>query len=1014
MVVVAGLGAAAALQTAWTEHEAALLERRFAQARLYEITERQRLLDQGLADAILGNRISHSRLLAEETRGAATRLAENAPVAAAELSLRSQEERAVSRALRPFYDFVLNPFDAKLSVEESLKKRLARTLVRRGFEADWKEPLPPPQGSAAAAQPHSIWHRLDAKLADAHSRMRGLALGVVVFVLSLTFFTASDLAGARPWATRFFVLAIVAAIAAVCWLLSVDASLWWKLALVCATLFALCVFAWRRGREHAHDVSDELVEPGEFEGRWRFAHLPHGSDDPFGLTIVLCVAFTVLCSALAGWLYTDADAESSAALHAAIDQEVEMHTRTTRLGTALNSVLQESADVQEYRARAAAARHRTAFHEAIGAPAAAAIARSLAESYLAAVARKPRVAELLDDSEAGVNTDPLFPKRMISQQPLRRLQNNAWQPFALWDAYSQRSIEWHHKAEMYLAALTIFVIALYLFGQARGMGHGPAPRILVGFAVCLVLAAISMAVYERATPVRVAHAAEAAARCAADEYYGPLPATAEEQAAYHYAVSQRYRASGSADDEKRARDALECVVAMRPDFAVAQAELAGMRASIGSSQAGESYASMLPQAELAAVINARKQALAALRRNHYIEPASHLSSLGFDTLLLAFAQKKRELVGESVDLLKRAVNNTYDGGDAAGSARGLARLNQFLALLAAGRIPEAREALDAAFNSGAAQDKPLIAAELTDLELVLRYCADLHAKETCDAITQEIGKTKEALVKAAWTPDAPPPTGSPRVEGAEVVVSAGSAHWRGELRGARPADQLAIIWYAHDKEWDTWRVLPELSGRVQAEDVSRARTDWARQPYFSRLAFRRCLGGPAGTRYRAEFYVNNRYIDTFHAGSAPAPTKPAVAHDLNVATCIPTDWRMGFTAEASKVGWLLRAVTNARGQPVLVMATFYTPMPAIREANRLEGLKTAMRGLGWIDGSEPFEPYSCDKAYGLPAALVRRWTTSEGFEHIGIGLTRNATARELCAALYAMEERYKPEGPVRR
>ena len=71
--------------------------------------------------------------------------------------------------------------------------------------------------------------------------------------------------------------------------------------------------------------------------------------------------------------------------------------------------------------------------------------------------------------------------------------------FALSDAINEQSLRWHNKAHWYLAGITMFAIALYLFGQSLSMGRNEEAWTLVFFGLIVVVVGVGLAGSRRFT-----------------------------------------------------------------------------------------------------------------------------------------------------------------------------------------------------------------------------------------------------------------------------------------------------------------------------------------------------------------------------------------------------------------------------------------------------------------------------------------------------------------------------------
>src|SRR5262245_38416788 len=208
MIAVAALGAYVAYETGANELRGAQFERELAQNHLIALTEQQRLLD--LREA---NEEFTARIRAAQARGSAylgaARSPGQLPANAEILSLRAQEEFAAARALQPLARATRVTFGTEVGGDErSLERRLARYLARQGIDVD--------------ATGSDLWRILSERIHDAHSKVRNLALSVLLFVAALVTFTFADLSQRVYVARRLYIIGIAVAILAIAVVLYVD------------------------------------------------------------------------------------------------------------------------------------------------------------------------------------------------------------------------------------------------------------------------------------------------------------------------------------------------------------------------------------------------------------------------------------------------------------------------------------------------------------------------------------------------------------------------------------------------------------------------------------------------------------------------------------------------------------------------------------------------------------------------------------------------------------------------
>ena len=140
-----------------------------------------------------------------------------------------------------------------------------------------------------------------------------------------------------------------------------------------------------------------------------------------------------------------------------------MSERSSRLRTALLSANSQSADYSEAQARHSWINQQL---DASGATPLIDIEIASAGNLRGYLLGNDKLRAMMSDPEAGIEADPHFPRRLVREDPYFALKdgvlkNNAWEPFAIWDAESGESLSWHHKAAVFLFTLTLFAIALY-------------------------------------------------------------------------------------------------------------------------------------------------------------------------------------------------------------------------------------------------------------------------------------------------------------------------------------------------------------------------------------------------------------------------------------------------------------------------------------------------------------------------------------------------------------------------
>jgi hypothetical protein len=1028
MVAVAALGAFVAYKTGKYELDGARLERELAQENLLATTERQSLLSLTEANAELSRRASTYKTLGQAYLNEADQMGPKRPDAAV-LTLQAQEEFAAARALEPFLEVSGRPLRADpSSVEASIERNIARSLAGKGIETDL----------------HDTWGRLDTKIQKAHSSVRTLAGSVVILILSLVMFTFSDLSRRPAYSRLWFIIGILNAFGAMGFLLISIRELSMPLLTFSALLVVLSVIAWKvRRRRATRSQGAHNLEPGALEPRPAFrAETLHGRDasSPFARGIVVLIAFTVLLSALAGYLYSRAIIESATAAHEALGKEMEMHSRSTGRQNRVVKTLQELAQVQEERARYAVARQSAAYLKSRGQVDAVALAKAHAVALDKTVADQTLVepVKLLDDPIAGTEHDARFPQKLVNQLPFDRPSENHRASLALWDAFYQQSLAWNHAAGVFLATLTMFAVALYLFGQGYSMGRGPAAwALLVSGSVLVGVAAISAAFTQYAT-VGSMHAVTSDARCRFDDPAESRQTVADATCLYaraHVWLSD----PRSADDYRHAVDDLSRVVKLRPDSVLAGLEYVRAVEREFLFPPEQSYLRLPDSRALPEMIERMEPVLEDLKETRDVEPPILLSSLGRYKLLRSFKDKDRAGVQTSLKVLQRAKESSEDAGSLTHSDYARILLNLALAQYASGNedaakasfhemmlkhVNEALKTGNEARNVGRARNKRLIARTITDLEILRTYCKDVRSDNECARLEGDINEMKEQLIAATWYQSGVPakdsasvPSPTATIEQAEIDVSPDAVRWQGQLRNFTARDRLDVVWYQFDNEWQVWRALPEVSGNVDVAEAMRSPASWTEQSYLKETNLERCVGAEDAARFRAEFYRNGKLVNDVQKTIASLGKFQAVRmNDLNVALCTPSEWTS--VALPRSDGMLVRALKTPRGQPAVFVFTLYAARSASRdkEGDAAEAVGHAQRFLAknkWTaNDAKPLvlnkqtRTQTCATAATDSRPVYRSWSTKEGVRHIGIALPGVAPRDQLCTALISMRNRY--------
>lgn len=236
----------------------------------------------------------------------------------------------------------------------------------------------------------------------------------------------------------------------------------------------------KAGHEHEEE---EPYHPGEVDPLVFAGVRLHGLEtkDTFARVTIFLIALTAVFSALSAFSYSRTSTAANEAAPDALEHQVE-----------------------EYQARLQAARQRLQLAQE-GMPAAAAGDPADDMKMIAQMMTEQDKDHSIQDwlkGEDGPELDPRYPEKFVT----RITERKSHEEFGMWDAKNELSLGWRKKANTMLATITLFAIALYLFGQSLGMGKTRAAFILVFLSTSLVVIRSGRAVLVRFAPLpRRAH-----------------------------------------------------------------------------------------------------------------------------------------------------------------------------------------------------------------------------------------------------------------------------------------------------------------------------------------------------------------------------------------------------------------------------------------------------------------------------------------------------------------------------
>ena len=1020
MAVVAMLGAVTAYRAALAEQDTLGFERRLQQGVMLELVHRQELLSKISSRARYENSAKRHTPAAGSLQQEAGKLAPQDRRQAALKKLQAEEEAAYVRSLQPYRDYFGVGIQSDADVETQIAMQTADWLRTFGFDTVtvWEPP-------AADGSFPSIWEKLEKDVTRARNKVRLLAGAVVLFVVALAFLTFAQLSHNTPKLEKVLariggVLAFVGLVVA----MSADHSSWEDFLMFTAGFGVLALVGAPLARRFHFKARAEAEESSPSPGRVSPANSAEGEEDEpvhpaevdpalfagmrlhtapvahkFGRFVICMIAVSAVLSALSGFFYSRAAVASSEAIGAALENQAELFRMNSRQALVWNHMVGRVAMAQDYHLRYEAARQRLELAKEepdLLSQRDAKYATDQVKLRLEDFEKKEPKAHQLMTGPLGPEQDVHFPWKLAISQ-----SHDPEKELARWSVNNDVSLGYQRKATTFLALLTLFAIALYLLGQALGMGRTSAAFILVLFACTLVFGGVMRGLFisfaDKAMALR-----PASAECRLPGY---SDRGLTELAAEHYARGM-VLLDGSPDDPvelAKAAKEFGCAVEIRPTFALANFYFALATNQANTPQLNEGgFVSLISKEVLDKISRAEQQASNVLKQQGFPPRADLVGNYGFDTYAdgLVKGDRKRVEIGRqatlaAIDLDKNSL---------------VSRFNLGVAQFAEGHEKEALETYRQTVALGdpgkepfVTNDGAVIGGAITDLDVFRQYCTGLNDAAYCKQFeSTDLPRLKSELVAAAW-PFAKGRTlaGSGiKLTDLHLTGSAAELAWSGHAEnllqdpGGKPQDTLAVLWYAYSPDWKAWRVLPAISGRVEpalyAQDYPR-RFPSVLQASDARM----CL--QSGT-YRAEFYVDGELANSQEITLKDETLHPEMFPDLDVAICRPPSWRRWQSRDPdADAVWTRGFIEDGKNRGVFVFA-FFDPQQDGKEVTEQRALRRAENILH-TEGQAP-EPgaarplYDCTGLRGYPgeamaafgdgggASIAKAWTTKEGLVNV--------------------------------
>jgi tetratricopeptide (TPR) repeat protein len=892
MALVAMLGMVTAYRTATAEEDASLRESKLTQSRFLELTKREELLARMSDSGRFELAKSEHMRRAQENLERAAKIRSSDRGRAALLELQAEEEFTLARLQEPYLSFTEIPGvgNKKLSINQIIDRQVADALAASGLGSKWEE-----TGS-------TIWESLESQIGQSRSKLKRLALDVVIFVVALGFLSLAELwRHKQSLRLKTMAVGIGVSLWALFFAIRTDHTSGWYFLGCClgfAVLWPVSMktrqplkqlsqsLATRLGfmtkEEATEEEESEGLHPPETELRM-FAgarmHMEHPKS-AFTCFVVLLIVLAVLLSAWVGYCYSGASIEASRSAGNAIENLTNGLKNSHTLSAYFE--LGMFAAVQERRARyqAAVQQNDLARNPQFG------IDRRDADEILYRASQDVTPRNDTDKSDFDMvdgNSGPEHDRRYPQQWVLGITLFGPECGFALSDAANEQSLRWHDKAHWYLAGITMFAIALYLFGQSLSMARNDEAWTLVFYGLIVLGVGIGLATTEGLKRIpRAEYKAEACSDKNAKSDDPGLRASVD----YAYGVSDF-----QVHDYKSAVEELETAVKARPNFLFANLYLSLAAKDLGNPQEGEGFLNMIPEGRISEAVEHEKKALEGFAKNGLEESPVLLGNYGFDTYLYGLVKKDREMVKRGLQRTRDAIKH-----DPKGQFLYL-KFNEAIAELALGNMSQGLAIISkTAKKDGMKGAGDQVAATVGDLEAVYHYCEGLNSQDYCRQIQSKEAAVTLELAAAAWPPPSGAKEGEKRLSLRHITVQVipSGLRWEAEPVNFSPDDgraTLAVLWYTKAPGGKVWRVLSRVSGKVEPKEVS---TDEGGkihqfQSYLEATDQEACL--PAGD-YRADVYLNGSpFYVTTEPLDAPTAMRASPFWDMNLSLCRPNGWK---------------------------------------------------------------------------------------------------------------------------
>jgi tetratricopeptide (TPR) repeat protein len=602
--------------------------------------------------------------------------------------------------------------------------------------------------------------------------------------------------------------------------------------------------------------------------------IPEEFRDPFTRAMAIATVVATLLAGVTGFLLAIASRHSDANSFRAQQLAIKSMGELTASQQTAQADYETYALAQEQRTRASNAEQRSLFNREGNALKHA----QLEQARWQEIATKTEaLTPISSTSEFGPDSDPLFPTKFFTSQNEEALRLSALQ-----DAANVAGNEWQSQQSGYTAVITIFAVALYLFGLSLTLGS-ESKRLFAGVGIALVVIGFLWALLIFVRP----------------------PKPVAEDAAKEYAAGQiAYETAANQEDYRAAADHFTKAIDLRPNFALAYLRRSHAEYLAGSPQTSGYVTFSDPKALDAA------QADLEQARELGLENYEVLASLGAYYFQQGVFDNDPGQFEKSIEATRAALEVDPKST--------LLKFNLAIAQFASGDADAARATYEEAAGTEGKTDTFLVSSAMADLDLLAEKGSG-DVKAQAPAMKAFVA----GVTSLSRTPDYEPGNDY-ELTNMEATMFPSQVQLKFGVEGTfDPARNLVdVFWYHLDEDGLGWSPVPEVSvPNYATPDSDSPGSYFIEAPYLTVTSPQRCI---AAGQYKAEVYANGKLVGTVETQTEFSEMEAASLIDLNSAICKPEDWERAEDPNVSRPG-LLRGYLSPDKSEGIYMFHFNLP-----------------------------------------------------------------------------------------